>query len=250
MGGKVERMKTLARWCFALLLLAAPAAARAEAVDLALVLAIDISRSVDEVEAALQRQGYIAALTNDKVIRAIGSGAIGRIGLAYVEWAGVNTQHTVVPWTTIRSADDAHKFAGAIAAAPVSSMSWTSISGAIDYSKRLLESSGYEAGRYVIDVSGDGRNNSGRPAELARDEAVAAGITINGLPIINDRANFGRPAEADLDQYYERAVIGGPGAFMILATSFEAFGSAILSKLIKEIAGDEDVERRILAAAE
>src|SRR5258706_8333902 len=197
-------MKTLARWLLAALVTLAAPQARAEAVDLALVLAIDISRSVDEVEAALQRQGYIAALTNARVIQAIQTGAIGRIALAYVEWAGVDTQRTVVPWTTIRSAADAHGVAAAIAAAPHHSLSWTSISGAIDYSKRLLESSGYEAGRHVIDVSGDGRNNSGRPAEHARDEAVAAGLTINGLPINNDRANFGRPPHADLAPYYQR----------------------------------------------
>jgi hypothetical protein len=220
--------------------------ARAEAVDLALVLAIDISRSIDEVEAALQRQGYIAALTNAKVVRAIQSGALGRIALAYVEWAGTDYQRTVVPWSIIRDADDADRFAGAIAAAPHQSMSWTSVSGAIDYSRRLIEASPHEASRHVVDVSGDGRNNSGRPAAVARDEAVAAGITINGLPILNDRPNFGRPPEADLDLWYERNVIGGPGAFLILATSFDAFGAAILSKLIKEIA-HEDIARQLLA---
>jgi hypothetical protein len=245
---KLLGMKLFACWLIAALVaLAAPGVARAEAVDLALVLAIDISRSIDEVEAALQRQGYIAALTNPQVIRAIGSGATGRIALAYVEWAGVDTQRTVVPWTTIAGAADAQRFAAAIAAAPRMSMSWTSISGAIDYSKRLLETSGYEAARHVIDVSGDGRNNSGRPAEHARDDAVAAGITINGLPILNDRPNFGRPAEADLDLYYESHVIGGPGAFLIRATGFDAFGSAILSKLIKEIAADDGVASRLLA---
>src|SRR5258706_2164468 len=235
----------------ALLALAAPAPeARAEAVDLALVLAIDVSRSIDDVEAALQRQGYIAALTNPKVVQAIQSGAIGRIALTYVEWAGVDYQQTVVPWTTIAGRQDAEAVAAAILAAPHRSVSWTSISGAIDYSRRLLANSGYEAGRHVIDVSGDGRNNSGRPAELARDDAVAEGITINGLPILNDRANFGRPPEADLDLYYEHAVIGGPGALLILARDFNAFGAAILSKLIKEIAGDPATAARILAQAD
>lgn len=233
----------------ALLALASPPA-RAEAVDLALVLAIDVSRSIDEVEAALQRQGYLAALTNPKVVQAIQSGAIGRIALTYVEWAGVDYQQTVVPWTTIRGPQDADTFAAAIAAAPHRSVSWTSISGAIDYARRLFVNNGYEAGRQVIDVSGDGRNNSGRPAELARDDAVAEGITINGLPILNDRMNFGRAPEADLDLYYENNVIGGPGAFLILARDFNAFGAAILSKLIKEIAGDPATAARLLAQAD
>jgi hypothetical protein len=232
----------------ALLLAGAPIpAARAEPVDLALVLAIDVSRSIDEVEAALQRQGYIAALTNPKIVQAIQSGALGAIALSYVEWASVDDQHIVVPWTVIRGAADAERFAAVIAAAPHRSISWTSISGAIDFSRQLLERSGHMAGRRVIDVSGDGRNNSGRPAEAARDDAVAAGITINGLPILNDRPNFGRPPEADLDLYYETNVIGGPGAFLIVATDFNAFGAAILSKLIKEIAGDPAAPARSLA---
>src|SRR4051812_28710356 len=144
----------------ALLAFASPAPeARAEAVDLALVLAIDVSRSVDEVEAALQRHGYIAALTNPKVVQAIQTGSIGRIALTYIEWAGVDYQRIIVPWTTIRGMDDAERFVGVVAAAPPQAASWTSISGAIDFSRRLLASSGYEAARQVIDVSGDGRNN-------------------------------------------------------------------------------------------
>jgi hypothetical protein len=238
----------LAALIAAMLTLASPApAARAEAVDLALVLAIDVSRSVDEVEAALQRQGDIAALTNPRVIQAIQTGAIGRIALTYIEWAGVDYQRVIVPWTTIRNAEDADRVVGTVAASPPQAASWTSISGAIDFSRRLLANNGYEAARHVIDVSGDGRNNSGRPAELARDDAVAEGITINGLPILNDRPNFGRPAEADLDTYYEHNVIGGPGAFLILAHDFNAFGAAVLSKLIKEIAGDSAKADRILA---
>ena len=246
---KLPAMRRLAvALLVALMALVSPArAARAEAVDLTLVLAIDVSRSVDEVEAALQRQGYIAALTNPKVIQAIQTGAIGRIALTYFEWAGVDYQRVIVPWTTIRTLADAERFVGIVAAAPPQSASWTSVSGAIDFGRRLIATSGYEAARHVIDVSGDGRNNSGRPAELARDDAVAEGITINGLPILNDRPNFGRPAEADLDTYYEHNVIGGPGAFLILARDFNAFGAAILSKLIKEIAGEPARADRILA---
>jgi len=215
----------------------APARA-AEPVDLALVLAIDVSGSIDAEEAALQRQGYLAALTDARVLRAIASGAHGAIALTYVEWAGADYQRTVVPWTVVRGADDAARVVATLNASPPRTAAWTSISGALDYARAALAASGVEPIRQVIDISGDGRNNSGRPAEAARDAAVAAGITINGLPILNDRPNFGRPPERDVDQYYEQHVIGGPGAFLIVATDFKAFADAILSKLIKEIAAD------------
>lgn len=217
------------------LLFAAPVAALE--VDLELVLAVDVSRSVDDVEAQLQRQGYIAALTSDKVVRAIQSGAHGAIAITYVEWASATSQSQVIPWTLIRDDGDAEDFAAKIASLPRLSLNWTSVSGAIDFSAKLFDDNGFEGVRRVIDVSGDGRNNSGRPADAARDEAVAKGITINGLPIMNDRDNFGRPPERDLDDWYEQNVIGGPGAFMIVAENFVAFGSAVLSKLIREIAG-------------
>jgi hypothetical protein len=212
------------------------AAAAATPVDLELVLAIDISRSIDDEEAKLQRDGYIAAFTNRRVIEAIAGGSIGAIAVTYVEWASYEYQRTVIPWTVIRDGESAAAFAEKIAALPRVSMSWTSISGAIDHSVRLFGTGGFEGMRRVIDISGDGANNNGRPAGRARDDAVARGIVINGLPILNDRPNFGRPAEANLDVYYEHEVIGGPGSFMILAEDFHAFGSAILAKLIREIA--------------
>jgi hypothetical protein len=204
-------------------------------VDLELVLAVDISRSVDDEEARLQRDGYIAAFTDRRVIEAIQSGAIGAIAVTYVEWAGAEYQRTMIDWFVIHDGESAGEFAGQISMLPRISMGWTSISGAIDYSARLF-GRGFQGIRRVIDVSGDGINNSGRPAWQARDDAVADGIVINGLPILNDRPNFGRPAEANLDKYYETYVIGGPGSFMISADDFNAFGAAILAKLIREIA--------------
>lgn len=211
--------------------------ARAVPVDLELVLAVDVSRSVDPEEAKLQRDGYIAALQHPRVLQAIRSAPYGKIAVTYVEWAGVEVQYTVVPWTLIEDDKSAAAFTDRIAAAPFISRNWTSISGAIDYSVPLFENNGYEGTRRVIDISGDGRTNQGRPSAAARDDAVAAGITINGLPVINDRLNFYRPPEGDLDIYYRDNVIGGPGAFLIAAESFSAFTGAILSKLIREIAG-------------
>ena len=218
----------------ALLLTASPAAALP--VDLELILAVDVSRSIDADEARLQREGYVQALTDPRVIQAIQSGNHGRIAICYVEWAAASLQFTLIDWTLIKDTASANAFAGKLAEMPIQAHSRTSISGAIDYSVKLFGRGGYEGERLVIDISGDGRNNDGRPAHLARNEAVARGIVINGLPIINDRPTFGFPADANLDVYYETDVIGGPGAFMVVARSFEQFGEAILSKLIREIA--------------
>jgi Protein of unknown function (DUF1194) len=216
------------------------AAPAATPVDLELVIAVDISRSIDDEEAKLQRDGYIAAFTNPRVISAIQGGTIGAIAVTYVEWASYDYQRTVIPWTLVGDGESAAAFAEKIAALPRVSMSWTSISGAIDHSVRLFGAGGFQGARRVIDISGDGVNNNGRRASTARDEAVAKGIVINGLPILNDRPNFGRPAEANLDVYYENEVIGGPGSFMIAAEDFHAFGAAILQKLIREIAAAPD----------
>lgn len=217
-------------------LAAAPARAGPEPVDVLLVLAVDVSRSIDEDEARLQREGYRSAVSDPRVVEVIRRGMIGAIGIAYVEWAGVEYQRLVIPWTRIASQADADAWAEALAQAPRASLSWTSISGGIDFSRQVLREAPFEGTRKVIDVSGDGVNNSGRPAELARDEAVAEGITINGLPIVNDRPTFGRMPPIPLDQYFERNVIGGPGAFMIVAEDFESFGTAVRRKLLREIA--------------
>lgn len=220
--------------------LAAPA--HAVPVDMELVLAVDVSRSVDAEEARLQREGYLAALVNPRVLQAIRSGQTGRIAVTYVEWAGSDYQRTVVAWSVIEDAASARAFAERLAEASYVSRNWTSISGAIDYALHMFATAdGFETARRVIDISGDGRNNEGRTSDEARDEAVAAGVTINGLPIINDRPNFGRPPETDLEDVYREHVIGGPGAFLILADNFSAFAAAILNKLIREIAGESTV---------
>lgn len=218
---------------------ALPLSARAqtpEPVDVLLVLAVDVSRSIDEDEARLQREGYRNAVSDPRVVEVIRRGMIGAIALAYVEWAGFEYQRLVLPWTRIGHQADADAWASALAEAPRASLSWTSISGGIDFSRRVLTEAPFEGTRRVIDVSGDGVNNSGRPAELARDEAVAQGIVINGLPIINDRPTFGRMPQVPLDQYFQQSVIGGTGSFMIVAEDFDAFGTAVRRKLIREIA--------------
>lgn len=213
-----------------------PAMAR-DPVDLLLVLAVDISRSVDDDEAKLQRQGYIEALTSPRILAAIRGGLSGAIAVAYVEWAGWEAQRLVIPWTRIANAADASQFTAAIAEAPRISLNWTSISGALKFSIEVLDAAPFEGTRRVIDVSGDGVNNSGPPAEVFRDRAVAAGVTVNGLPIMNDRPTFGRAPPMDLDVYYRESVIGGPGAFLMPAEDFVAFGQAVQRKLVREIAG-------------
>ncbi|GGG16964.1 hypothetical protein GCM10010964_01540 [Caldovatus sediminis] len=206
-------------------------------VDVNLVLAVDVSRSIDEDEARLQREGYRSAIASPQVVEAIRAGMLGAIGIAYVEWGGIEYQRTVLPWFRIASQEQAEEWAEMLARAPRVSLSWTSISGGIEHSRRLFAESPWEATRRVIDVSGDGVNNSGPPAEEARDRAVAEGITINGLPILNDRPTFGRLPPVPLDEYYRESVIGGPGAFVIPAEDFHSFAIAVKRKLIREIAG-------------
>jgi hypothetical protein len=216
--------------------IARPAAAQAEPVDVALVLAVDVSRSIDEDEARLQREGYRTAVSDPVVVNAVRSGMIGAIGLAYVEWAGIEYQRLVIPWTRISSQAEADAWAEALTRAPRASLSWTSISGGLRFSRDVLTECPYEATRRVIDVSGDGVNNSGPPAEQERDRTVAEGITINGLPIMNDRPTFGRMPPIPLDDYYRDSVVGGTGAFVIAAEDFESFGVAVRRKLIREVA--------------
>lgn len=232
-------------------LLAAPALAQGEvAVDVELVLAVDVSGSVDPVEAAQQRQGYVAAVVDPAVIQALRGTITGKIAVTYVEWAGSDSQQVLVPWTLVEDAASAGAFAAAIAEAPTRRAMWTSISGAIDFAVPLFEGNGFAGERRVIDVSGDGPNNRGRPAAEARDEAVARGIVINGLPVLNDRPqpfDMPTPMELSLDRYYEDNVVGGPGSFMVAALSFEEFREAILKKLVLEIAGTPPPGRRLAA---
>ena len=206
----------------------------ATSVDLLLVLAIDVSRSVTDEEAVLQRDGYRAAMTDPAVAAAIANGPLGAIAVAYFEWARYDFQDLIMPWTRIATAADAQAWAARLAAIPRQSVSWTSISGALAFSGRLLKSAPFEGTRRVVDVSGDGANNNGPPAEEERDALVASGVTINGLPIINRHPRFGR-LELDVDKYYAASVIGGPGAFLIVAEDFTAFADAIKHKLVQEI---------------
>jgi len=217
-----------------LLLLSRPALA--ETVDLQLVLAVDVSRSVDDEEFQLQREGYANAFKNPQVLATILTGPYRAIGVTYMEWSNAHLQRQIVKWTKISDAESAAIFAEEILAAPRAFAGWTSISGAIDYGMRLLELSPFQSERIVFDISGDGSNNSGRPVAEARDDALKLGITINGLPIVNERPSPWLPAEPNLDEYYLKNVIGGPGSFMIVAEDFNSFQNAILQKLIREIA--------------
>lgn len=212
------------------ILLGTGAFAKADpAVDLALVLAVDASGSVDQHRFELQKQGYAAAFRDPRVLNAIRSGLNQSIAATMFQWTGPRLQRHVVPWTLIKDEASANAFADAIQAAPRQLFGGgTSISGAIDYGRLLLLQYPFAPTRRVIDVSGDGSNNSGRPVTAARDEAAHGGIAVNGLPILS--------VEPDLDGYYRDYVIGGPGAFMVPAESYDTFAQAILKKLITEIA--------------
>jgi len=200
-----------------------------EDVDMALVLAVDCSSSIDDRDYALQRAGYAAAFADSRLARAIATGSRGAIAVTLTQWAGPFEQVQAIGWRTVRDEASAAGLARLIAAMPRQlTASATSISGAIDHARNLLERSSFQAGRRVIDVSGDGMNNTGRLPELARNEAVTRGIVINGLPILSDDPN--------LDDYYTDYVIGGLGSFMLPAVSFRAFGQAILAKLLREVA--------------
>ncbi len=217
----------------ALLGAALPRTARAApAVDLALVLAVDASGSVSQQRFELQKQGYAAAFRDRRVLNAIRSGATQSIAVTMFQWTGPRLHVQVVPWMAIKDEASANAVAAAIAAAPRQLFGGgTSISGAIDFARVLLVAADYAPTRRIIDVSGDGSNNSGRSVTVARGEAVAAGVGINGLPILT--------VEPDLDVYYRDNVIGGPGAFMVPATSYDTFAQAIIKKLITEIAMNE-----------
>ncbi|HEY2134562.1 MAG TPA: DUF1194 domain-containing protein, partial [Xanthobacteraceae bacterium] len=220
---------------------AAPlAAAAAETVDLLLVFAADVSRSIDQPKFQLQRDGYAAAITNPRVLDAIRSGPHHRIGVCFVEWSGAGAQKVVIDWTVIRDSASAQQFASQLVEAPRSFADRTSISGAIEFAMAQLDKPPFEGARHTIDVSGDGTNNAGRDVKLARDEALAKGITINGLVILSERplswnAEHTNPP-GGLDKYYQDNVVGGPGAFVMVAEDFNSFGQAIINKMIAEIA--------------
>ncbi|MXN66451.1 DUF1194 domain-containing protein [Stappia sp. GBMRC 2046] len=210
--------------------------AKAEEVDLLLVLAVDISYSMDDDEQRLQRRGYIEAITSDPVVNAIRNGLIGKIAVAYTEWAGTASQHILVDWHVIAGRDDAERFAAALAEAPISRAYRTSIGEALYHAASVIEEAPHSALRRVIDISGDGPNNQGRLAPAARDSTVEKGITINGLPLMLKRPIYGWFDIDNLDVYYEKCVIGGPAAFTIPVRDVEAFPEAIRRKLVLEIA--------------
>ncbi|MEK9660287.1 MAG: DUF1194 domain-containing protein [Alphaproteobacteria bacterium] len=211
----------------------AAALADGVAVDVELVLAVDVSASIDADQARLQREGYVAALTDPDLIDRIRSGPLGRIAIAYVEWSDV--QATIVDWTVIESKADAENFSARLLAAPVSSGSATSLSGAVDYSLTLLDENRYEGTRRVIDVSSDGRNSAGSPLIFTRQRALDSGVVINGLPIVQRDGN-GRPVDPGLQAYYANHVIGGPGSFLVVAEGLDAFPEAVRNKMFIEIA--------------
>jgi hypothetical protein len=235
--------------CVLLLAIAAPGVPRTDAqaptvaVDAAVVLAADVSRSIDDGEFALQRRGYAQAIQDQKLMDAISTGPHGAIALAYVEWAGGSEQKQVVDWALIRNASDARAFVAALTAAPRAFVGRTAIGSAIDFSFALFGETGFTADRRIIDVSGDGTSNQGRPVTAARDAAVAGGAVINGLTIFNQRAAAGGGYLAlhtnppgGLAQYYRDNVIGGKGAFVVPIDDFNSFADALLRKLVNEIA--------------
>ena len=215
--------------------------ARAETVDLLLILAADVSRSIDDVEFNLQRKGYATAITDPQVLRAIVGGRHHAIAVAFIEWSGAADQNVVVDWTVVRDEEAAGGIAATILSAPRSFLGRTSISAAIDYALERIAMAPAEADKRIIDISGDGTNNSGRPVTEARDQAVASGVTVNGLAIINTQANpgyaFHTQPPGGLPKYYEENVIGGPGAFLLQVENFDSFAEAITRKLVTEIAG-------------
>jgi hypothetical protein len=212
----------------------------AEPVDLLLVLAADVSRSVTEAKFKLQREGAAAAITDPDVVRAIASGPNGRIAVCFLEWATTGMQAVVVEWTVVRDGASARSFGDRLVEAPRSFAGSTSLSGAIDFSVGQLEHAPFEAERRVIDISGDGNNNSGRPVTDARDEALAKGVTINALVILTPPGESFRPEHTNpaggLEKYFQDNVIGGAGAFTVVAESHESFGRALTKKLVREIA--------------
>jgi hypothetical protein len=202
-----------------------------------LVLAADVSRSMNDDARRLQREGYAAAFRSPALKSALTQAGGSGIAVAFVEWAGADDQVVILPWTLLDGPSAADAFAAAIETAPARQGARTSISAALDFSLSQILSSPYRSERKVIDISGDGRSNEGAPLALIRDNVIAQRVVINGLPILNRTPGFSSP---DLDLYYESCVIGGPGAFIERASDIEDFGRAILAKLVREVAAIPD----------
>jgi len=233
-------MNEIVAWLVFASLAILPAAASAADVDLLLVLAADVSRSIDAAKFQLQRDGYAAAMSDPRVLETIRAGRLGRIGLTFVEWSGVGAQRIVIDWAEIGDAASAKDFGDRLAEAPRSFADRTSISGAIEFATAQLARAPFGAPRRVIDISGDGTNNAGPDVPPMRDEAVAKGITVNGLAILSESPLAWNPEHTNppggLDNYYRDNVIGGPNAFVMVAKDFNSFGQAIISKIIAEVA--------------
>ncbi|OBQ58005.1 DUF1194 domain-containing protein [Mesorhizobium erdmanii] len=211
------------------------------AVDVELVLAVDISLSMDEKESALQRAGYVEALRHTDFIQAVRSGNTGRIAIAYFEWAGTVRDDAIIGWQIIDSAESANSFADKVAARPFWSFRGTSISTALAFGAGLFDGTNFKGERSVIDISGDGPNNIGPPVTAMRDAATAKGIVVNGLPILINPS----PTFSHLDQYYAQCVTGGPGSFVLPIHAAAEFSTAIRRKLILEVSGVQDKARAI-----
>jgi hypothetical protein len=234
-GRRTNRRVLLGSLLAAPFLLSGRAARAQEPVDIELVLAVDVSRSVDEVEQELQFRGYAAAFRDPKLIEGIAGGPLGQIAVTLFTWSDWHIQEMLVPWTRIDSRAGAHGFADLLDAAPRRTWLYTSISGAMDYAAGLF-GQGYEGTRKVVDISGDGVSNSGRPVAEARADALAKGIVVNGLAVIDRSPQPWAAGLPPLDDYYRDEVIGGPGAFLMVAEGFDAFESAVKRKIIREIA--------------
>jgi hypothetical protein len=219
------------------------------AVDVELVLAVDVSYSMDMDELAVQREGYAQALVSREFLQALRSLPNGKISVTFFEWAASNDQKIIIPWRVIDGPETADAVAAEILKAPIRRASRTSISGAIYFAMPLFESNPYPGLRRVIDISGDGPNNNGAPVTPAREAALAKGITINGLPIMVKEPSYSTMDIENLDWYYEDCVIGGPGAFVVAIKDREKFKEAIRTKLLLEVAG-RTPERPLIPVAE
>lgn len=206
-------------------------------VDVELVLAVDVSYSMDMDELAIQREGYAQAIVSKEFLQALRSGPNGKISVTYFEWAASSDQKVIIPWRLIDGPETADAVANEIMKTPIRRASRTSISGAIYFAMPLFNEDPYHGLRRVIDISGDGPNNNGAPVTIARDEALAKGIVINGLPIMVKEPSYSTMDIDNLDYYYEDCVIGGPGAFVVTIKDREKFKEAIRTKLLLEVAG-------------
>ena len=229
------------------LIVQSPAVRAGEPVDLLLVLAADVSRSVDEAKFHVQREGYAAAIAHPRVLDAIATGPHRRIAVCYVEWSGADSQKVVIDWTVIGDPAAARRFGDQLIEIPRPFADRRSISAAIDFAAQLFDRAPYTSNRRIIDVSGDGNNNAGRSVAEARDDAVARGITINGLVILTENPPLGMSEHTNppggLETYYRDSVIGGPTAFVIVAENFNAFDTAIIRKMVAEIAKLSDPQQ-------